>query len=67
MTTPPPEVIRKVGEMGHSRVPVYSGDLDHIVGVLYFKDLLRAMSEGGGVESAESAASTALCAGNSPD
>ena len=46
VTTPPQEVIRKVGEMGHSRVPVYSGDLDHIVGVLYFKDLLRAMSEG---------------------
>jgi putative hemolysin len=46
VTTPPPEVIRKVGEMGHSRVPVYSGDLDHIVGVLYYKDLLRAISEG---------------------
>jgi putative hemolysin len=46
VTTPPPEVMRRVGEMGHSRVPVYSGDLDHIVGVLYYKDLLRAMSEG---------------------
>jgi putative hemolysin len=45
VTTPPQEVIRRVGEMGHSRVPVYSGDLDHMVGVLYFKDLLRAMSE----------------------
>jgi putative hemolysin len=46
VTTPPQEVIRRVGEMGHSRVPVYSGDLDHVVGVLYYKDLLRAMSEG---------------------
>jgi len=25
---------------GHSRYPVYSGDLDHIVGILYVKDLL---------------------------
>jgi putative hemolysin len=46
VTTPSQEVIHRVGEMGHSRVPVYSGDLDHIVGVLYYKDLLRAMSEG---------------------
>ncbi|MEW6235966.1 MAG: hemolysin family protein [Candidatus Omnitrophota bacterium] len=26
---------------GHSRIPVYENDLDHIVGVLYVKDLLR--------------------------
>ena len=26
---------------GHSRVPVYEGSIDHIVGVLYAKDLLR--------------------------
>jgi len=44
--TPPPEVIRKMGDIGHSRVPVYSGDLDHIVGVLYYKDVLRAIGEG---------------------
>jgi putative hemolysin len=45
VTMPPQEVIRKMGDIGHSRVPVYSGDLDHIVGVLYFKDVLRAISE----------------------
>lgn len=34
--------IRKFIEAhGHSRTPVYQGDLDHIVGVLYAKDLLR--------------------------
>lgn len=43
--TPPDEVIHKMGENGHSRVPVYKGDLDHVVGVLYFKDLIRAISE----------------------
>lgn len=30
-------------EAGHSRVPVYRDNLDHIVGVLYLKDLLRWM------------------------
>jgi len=30
---------------GHSRIPVYEGDLDHIIGVLYAKDLLRYLGE----------------------
>lgn len=29
---------------GHSRVPVYEDNLDHIVGILYAKDLLRWMA-----------------------
>jgi putative hemolysin len=28
---------------GHSRIPVYEGSLDHVVGVLYTRDLLRHM------------------------
>jgi putative hemolysin len=28
-------------EAGHSRLPVYDGSLDHIVGIVYAKDLLR--------------------------
>jgi len=28
-------------EGGHSRVPVYQGDIDNIIGILYAKDLLR--------------------------
>ena len=28
-------------ESGHSRLPVYDGTLDHIVGILYARDLLR--------------------------
>jgi len=31
---------------GHSRIPVYEGDLDHIVGVLYAKDLLEFVGNG---------------------
>lgn len=30
-----------IADAGHSRIPVYDGDLDHIVGVLYVKDLLE--------------------------
>ena len=33
---------------GHSRVPVYRGDLDHVIGIAYSKDLLRHLSPGNG-------------------
>lgn len=46
ITTSPEDVLHKMSHIGHSRVPIFSGDLDHIVGVLYFKDLLRAISDG---------------------
>jgi len=32
--------------VGHSRIPVYEESIDHIVGVLYVKDLLRADDAG---------------------
>ena len=32
---------------GFSRLPVYRGDMDHIVGVLYQKDLVRCMEDAG--------------------
>lgn len=35
------EVIRKIKENPHSRIPVYRGQPENIVGVLYAKDLLR--------------------------
>ncbi len=38
--TPWPEVLEQVREAEHSRVPVYAGSLDEVVGVLYAKDLL---------------------------
>jgi putative hemolysin len=31
-------IIRRIG---HSRIPVYDGDLDHVVGVFYVKDLMK--------------------------
>jgi CBS domain containing-hemolysin-like protein len=40
----PPERIREVlGRMPHTRYPIYEGDLDHIVGVIHIKDLLRLL------------------------
>ncbi|MEM1165144.1 MAG: hemolysin family protein [Planctomycetota bacterium] len=41
------EVREMIKEAGHSRIPVYEGDHDHIVGILYAKDLLRFVGEGG--------------------
>jgi len=35
-----------IAEAGHSRIPVYEGDLDHILGILYAKDLLVFVGEG---------------------
>jgi CBS domain containing-hemolysin-like protein len=37
----PDDVARAVKESGHSRFPVYEEDLDHLVGVLFVKDLFR--------------------------
>ncbi len=36
-----------VAEGGHSRIPVYEGDLDSIVGIAYARDILRVLSSRG--------------------
>ncbi len=38
---PRDELLKTVTESRHSRFPVYDGDLDHIVGILHLKDLIR--------------------------
>ena len=35
-----PEVLASAVENGYSRIPVYEEDVDHIIGILYIKDLL---------------------------
>ena len=40
------EVGRVVRAAPHTRYPVYSHDLDHIVGTIHIKDLVRRLSEG---------------------
>lgn len=34
-------VTQTIKRIGHSRIPVYEDDLDHIVGIFYVKDLMR--------------------------
>ena len=34
------QIVEKISRKGYSRIPVYEGDLDHIKGILFAKDLL---------------------------
>lgn len=35
-----PLVLSELHDLGHSRIPVIDGDVDHVVGILYVRDLL---------------------------
>ena len=41
------ELLAVIMKAGHSRVPVYEGTVDNIIGVVHAKDLLRALHENG--------------------
>lgn len=41
VATPPDEIIGAVAMAGYSRLPVYERDLDHILGYILLKDVLR--------------------------
>jgi CBS domain containing-hemolysin-like protein len=41
------DALDKIIEEGHSRLPVYRGNLDRIVGVIYTRDLLAMIRHGG--------------------
>lgn len=41
------ELIKLVRETGHTRIPVYEGSLDNIIGIIHAKDLLRYCETGG--------------------
>ena len=41
-----PDVIDQITRVGHSRLPVYEGSADNIVGVLFVKDLFRRLAKG---------------------
>lgn len=45
---PPEEIIERVLTQPHTRLPVYKGDNDNIIGMLHAKDLLRALSRAQG-------------------
>ena len=37
------EVTKKIIEEGFSRIPIYLGDIDHVIGIVHSKDLLKAL------------------------
>jgi len=40
------DIVPTVIEQGHSRLPIYQGSVDRVVGILYSKDLLRLVQDG---------------------
>ncbi|WP_306228971.1 HlyC/CorC family transporter [Mangrovibrevibacter kandeliae] len=42
---PPEAIVRQILESPHTRMPVWKGEADNIVGVVHAKDLLRALNE----------------------
>jgi CBS domain containing-hemolysin-like protein len=38
------EVVGLIARYGHARLPVYRGDLDHVIGLLHVTDLLKALT-----------------------
>jgi magnesium and cobalt exporter, CNNM family len=44
--TPPETVLGRAMEVGHSRIPVYQGSVEAVVGVVTLKDLLGAVARG---------------------
>ena len=43
---PLPDLLEKFRQLRHSRVPVYRGDRDHIVGFLHVEEVLRLQEQG---------------------
>lgn len=46
VNTAPQQVLESVVSAGHSRIPVYEGSSDQVIGVLYVKDLFRRLARG---------------------
>ena len=50
--TPQSELIRIFSEAGHSRMPIYRGDLDDPIGMVHIKDVVTLIAEGNAGEGA---------------
>ena len=42
--TPVPDIIQLLAEQGHSRLPVYQGSLDQVIGILHTRDLVPLLA-----------------------
>ncbi len=58
--TPVDEVVKLLVEQGHSRVPVYRGTLDDVIGMVHIKDLANAILQQNGSDAAEAHLEKAL-------
>ena len=47
LSAKPEQALDVLVEQGHSRIPVYQESLDHVVGVIYARDLLATVRHGG--------------------
>ncbi|MCE9508393.1 MAG: hemolysin family protein [Alphaproteobacteria bacterium] len=50
INTPQEELIRLLAEKPHSRIPVYKGDMDNIIGVAHIKDMVANIASGNSFE-----------------
>jgi len=57
---PPEEIVRQAISSSYTRLPLWRGETENIVGVLHAKDLLRALSAAGGRASELSVSDIAL-------
>jgi CBS domain containing-hemolysin-like protein len=46
------QALETITQAGYSRIPIFEGDMDNIVGVLYAKDLLKRSTEDGSTRAA---------------
>ena len=46
LTSPREELIKLLAEKPHSRIPVFKGDLDNIVGFIHIKDIVAHIADG---------------------
>ena len=44
-STPLPAILKELVETGFSRMPVFQGDLDHVIGIVHIKDVLREVQK----------------------
>ena len=46
INAPREDLIRLLAEKPHSRIPLYKGDMDNIIGVVHIKDMVASMADG---------------------
>lgn len=61
-----PDILRTAIETRYSRIPVYRGDIDHIVGIVFSKDLLLYIQSAAAESAALESLTTRISSPSSP-